>query len=380
MPLQQSNSVPLSPGRELNEKVMPAKDIALPQTGTSSMATSSSSRSQWVSEGSSYLSMASTSSSSSDISMSSDEDEASPFSYGKAVRNSPDEPLWEILNPTANTAQSSTKFKAPSHPQRLRTIRSEESFAAITEQSYSPSHKRVVVEDAPIYPKTWQQRRQPKSEFRVELPSTESKTPPQPQRIHNIQAKELVAAATEQPRTISPKQMVVEEPRAPTTNPQPKSETKPQTTKPAPFHPVINIEQWLPQAPPPPQRKPPPTPPAPSPTIALPPVPFQPLSSHPQPRTRPKPKSRPPPSTSNNPNRQAMNSVEVSVARSVSVAKRPRQVIVPMSAMRSDSLNRSDERFGEKRMATATLISVPRGHEREKSQEVPIEVAEPGFI
>ncbi|PGH31902.1 hypothetical protein GX50_05337 [[Emmonsia] crescens] len=381
MPLQRPNTAPLSPGRELNEKVMPAKDIAPPQTGTSSMATSSSSRSQWVSEGSSYLSMASTSSSSSDISSLSDEDEAAQFSYNKALPISPDQPIWEILNRGAKAEPPSTKSKTPPQPQRLRTIRSEESFAAITEQSYSPSHKRMAREDAPVYPK----KSQPKPEAKAEQPatSTESKTPPQPQRLHKIRSEESVAAATEGPRNDSHKRMAVEEPRALPTKPQPKSETisEPKSTKPAPVHPIIDIEQWLPKPPPPPQRKPPPTPPAPSPTIALPPVPFAPPLAHPQHRTKPKLKSRPPPSTTNNnPNRQAMKAVEISIARSIAVANRPKQVIVPMSAMRSDSLHPSDERFGDKRIVTPTLIAVPRGHGREKSQEVPVEVVEPGFI
>ncbi|KAG5295914.1 hypothetical protein I7I50_08830 [Histoplasma capsulatum G186AR] len=363
IPLQQSNTNPRSPGTELNEKVISTKDCATPQGGTSSMATSSSSRSQWVSEGSSYLSMESTSPSSSDISMSSDEDEAVPFTYNKVVPISPDEPLWEILNPAAKLDPVSAKSKSVVRSQRLRTIKSEESFAAI-EQPYSPSSKRMTGEEIHAYPKT-----SPAKEEARESSSTEFKNPSQPPNIRKTRSDEsVVAMLFEEPHHIIPPAPL-----------QPKSESKPR--KPAPIYPTIDIEQWLPQPrPPPPQRKPPPTPPAPSPTIALPPVPVQPPPALPQYRTRPKPKSRPPPSTKDNANRQAMNAIEISVARSVSVTKKPKQVIVPMSAMRSDSLRRPDERFGEKRSATPTLISVSKGHEREKSQEVPIEVAQAGLL
>ncbi|KLJ12358.1 hypothetical protein EMPG_09523 [Blastomyces silverae] len=374
--LQLSNTISQSPDRELNEKPMPAKDSTLPQTGTSSMATSSSSRSQWASEGASYLSMASTSSSSSDISLSSDEDEDVPFTYKKPVSTSTDEPMWEIMNPGAKTEPTSTKSKSLLQPQRLRTIRSEESFAAITEEAYAPS-TRMAKEETSVYPK----KSHPKSEARVEVSSTEFKTPPQPQRFHIIRPEEPFAVAAQGTRDVSPKRMASGELHLSPTKRQPESESKsePKPNKPISPHPIIDIEQWLPQLrPPPPQRKPPPTPPAPSPTIALPPVPVQP--PHAQVRLRPKPKSRPPPSTKNNPNRQAMKAIEVSVARSVPVIKQPKQIIVPMSAMRNDSLHRSDERFGDKRSATPTLIPAPRGHEREKSQEVPVEVAEPGFI
>ncbi|EEQ86186.1 hypothetical protein RJZ56_002809 [Blastomyces dermatitidis] len=374
--LQLSNATSQSPNRELNEKSMPAKDSTLPQTGTSSMATSSSSRSQWVSEGASYLSMVSTSSSSSDISLSSEEDEVVPFTYKKPVPISTDEPMWEILNPTAKAEPPPTKSKSLLQPQRLRTIRSEESFAAITEQTYAPS-TRMTNEETPVYPK----QSDPKSEARVEAPYTEFMTPPQPQRLHITRSEEPFVSAAQGPHDFPPKHMASEELQPPPTKPHPESKPKsePKPNKPIRPHPIIDIEQWLPQLrPPPPQREPPTPPPAPSPTIALPPVPVQP--PHAQARIRPKPKSRPPPSTKINPNRQAMKTIEVSVARSVSVTKQPKQVIVPMSAMRSDSLHHSDERFGDKRSATPMLISAPRGHEREKSQAVPIEVAEPEFI
>ncbi|OJD20196.1 hypothetical protein ACJ73_08471 [Blastomyces percursus] len=372
--LQLSNTtISQSPDRELNEKPMPAKDSTLPQTGTSSMATSSSSRSQWVLEGASYLSMASTSSSSYDISLSSDEDEVVPFTYKKPEPISTDEPMWEILNPSVKAVPPSTKFKSPLQPQRLRTIRSEESFAAITEQAYAPS-ARMTKEETSVYPK----KPHPKPEARVEAPYTEFMTPIQPRSLHITRPEEPFASAPQGPHDVSLKLMASKELQLPPTKSQSESESNSESkpNKPIPPHPIIDIEQWLPQLrPPPPQRKPPPTPPSPSPTIALPPVPVQP--PHVQARIRPKPKSRPPPSTKNNTNRQAMKTIEVSVARSVSVTKQPKQVIVPMSAMRSDSLHRSDGRFGDKRSATPTLISASRGHEREKSQEVPIEVAEP---
>ncbi|PGG97948.1 hypothetical protein GX51_07061 [Blastomyces parvus] len=374
--LQLSNTTSQSPDRDLNEKAIPAKDRTLPQTGTSSMATSSSSRSQRISEGASYLSMASTSSSSSDISFSSDEDEAMPFTYKKPVTISTDEPMWEILNPGAKADLPSTKSKCLPQTRRLRTIRSEESFVAITEQAYGPS-TRMTKEETSVYLK----KSQPKSEARAEALPAEPKTPLQPQMPHRSRPEESVATAAQGLGNVSSKPMAIEEPHLPPTKPQPESESKSEAkpNKSIPPHSIIDIEQWLPQLrPPPPQRKPPPTPPAPSPTIALPPVPVQP--PHAQARTRTKPKSRPPPNTKNNPNRQGMKAIEVSVARSVSVTKQPKQVIVPMSAMRSDSLRRSDERFGDKRSATPTLISVPRGHEREKSQAAPIEVADPGFI
>ncbi|KAK2808483.1 hypothetical protein FQN50_004691 [Emmonsiellopsis sp. PD_5] len=302
MPLQRANTAPPSPRRVGNEDSAPVKEVTA-QSGTP--ATSSSARSQWASEGSSFLSTASSSSKSS---TSSNEDDTVVLQI-KRIDTSTHEPVWEILNPEAKVEPASSKSKLPR--KKLQKTQSEEAIAATTEKSPKPSRKRTEAA----------------------------------------------------------------EPRAPV----PAHAVKPEARLLQPF-----VDQWMPDPPPPPppQRKPPPTPapppsattPQPNPTITASPS-AAPLTI-PRSRSRSASKSRSPPRIHINAHPEDdTNPVEVSVARSVSVSKRPKQVIVPISAMRTDSLRSSSEKFGLKRTGTPTLISPPRGHKHEKSQEVPIEIA-----
>ncbi|KAK2802889.1 hypothetical protein FQN51_004151 [Onygenales sp. PD_10] len=307
VPLQRANTAPPSPRRVGNEDSAPVKEVTA-QSGTP--ATSSSTRSQWASEGSSFLSTASSSSKSS---ASSNEDDTVVLQI-KKIDTSTHEPVWEILNPEVKVEPASSKSKLPR--KKTQKTQSEKSISATTEKSPKPSRKRTEA-----------------AESRAPAPAPTHADKPEARLLH-------------------------------------------------PF-----VDQWMPPPPPPPQRKPPPTPatppsattPQPNPTTITASPSIAPLTI-PRSRSRSESRSHSPPRIRINaqPEDDAnanANAVEVSVARSVSVSKRPKQVIVPISAMRTDSLRSSSEKFGLKRTGTPTLISVPRGHKHEKSQEVPIEIA-----
>lgn len=121
---------------------------------------------------------------------------------------------------------------------------------------------------------------------------------------------------------------------------------------------------------PPPHRMAP-KPPKTTPASAAAPVP---ASLH---RDRPKQNPKAPPSSSPQFDLtiddfgEDMHKVEISVARSISVTKRPKRLLVPIGA-RADAI-RAGERLVEKRAGTPTLISVQKGHRHEKSQNVLIE-------
>lgn len=66
-----------------------------------------------------------------------------------------------------------------------------------------------------------------------------------------------------------------------------------------------------------------------------------------------------------------MPSIEVSTARSISVKRSKRQMLVPIGA-RSDHLG-ANERFGEGRALTPTITDVRHGHKHAVSQELQIE-------
>ncbi|PGG98700.1 hypothetical protein AJ79_08786 [Helicocarpus griseus UAMH5409] len=355
MPLQRSNTAPISPRRELTDLSGPTKDANLLHAETPSLATSSSFRSQWASRGSSFLSSASTSSSVSNTSVILNEDEMKLFDVKEVPFQSPGEPTWEILNPGARVEPLPVKSKMPRT--KPHKVRSEEVLSATRAKSQSPSRKRKEV-SIPIGQQEPIERKYKNTEIPLE-PTLLFETGVKPQTL--------------------PENMP---------DSQPGFKVTPEAQH-LVFHPTP--DQWMPppRPPPPPQRKPPPAP------SASPPAPPQPtiVTTSPQfPRKEDsKMKFRSPPRATN-PNLDADNSdinnplsahnaadktniVEVSVARSISVTKRQKQMIVPISAMRSDSLRNAAERFGEKRMGTPTLITVPRGHEREKSWDVPIEIA-----
>lgn len=64
--------------------------------------------------------------------------------------------------------------------------------------------------------------------------------------------------------------------------------------------------------------------------------------------------------------------IEISIARSVSVSRGPRQTLVPLGA-RADQFATADERLVEKQPLVPTVVDVRRGHRPEKSQNVLIE-------
>ncbi|EEH39128.2 hypothetical protein PAAG_01590 [Paracoccidioides lutzii Pb01] len=323
-PLQRSNTAPPSPRRVVNEIIVPAKDnpIPTPQARMSSLPTSSSSQSQWAPEGSSFLSTGSASSSTSDDSDSCREDEIIFFNFKHARITTPDDNIWEILNPRVRVELPSTTLKA--HGRTLQKEQLEEpdsSNGAVKVKARSHSHK-----------------------FETKLrPEPEPKT----------QAKSSTSSQTKS---------------------EAKSGSKSSTLQPLHSHPTV--DQLAKPPPPPPQRKPPPAPS--NPAAAIPPKMVTSLFKQPPPNTRLKSKSLLPHRNAvrhNPPTVAVARTAEISVARSISVAKRTKQqMIVPISAMRSDSLRRDDERFGEKKAVIPKLISVPKGHGRGRSQQAPIEI------
>ncbi|EEH21431.2 hypothetical protein PABG_03647 [Paracoccidioides brasiliensis Pb03] len=323
-PLQRSNTAPPSPRRVVNEIIVPAKDIPIPtpQARMSSLPTSSSSQSQWAPEGSSFLSTGSGSSSTSDDSDSCREDEIILFNFKHARIKTPDDNIWEILNPRVRVELPSTTLKDPGRTlQKEQSEGPDSSNGAAKVKARSHSHKSGT-----------KLRPEPESKTQVNY-STSSQT---------------------------------------------KSETKSgsNSSTPQPLHSHPTVDQLAKPPPPPPQRKPPPAPS--DPAAALPPKMVTSLSKQPPPNTRLKSKSLLPPRNAvrhNPPAVAVARTAEISVARSISVAKRTKQqMIVPISAMRSDSLLCDDERFGEKRAVVPTLISVPKGHGRGRSQQAPIEI------
>ena len=63
--------------------------------------------------------------------------------------------------------------------------------------------------------------------------------------------------------------------------------------------------------------------------------------------------------------------VEISVARSISVAKRPGMMLVSGAAATETIM--AEERLVEKRACTPMLVSVQKGHRHEKSQNTLVE-------
>ncbi|PGH11961.1 hypothetical protein AJ80_06927 [Polytolypa hystricis UAMH7299] len=318
-PLQRANTAPPSPRPADLYNPPTAATSGSIPLGTSSTATGDS---QW--ERGSFLST--TSSNTSD---SSTGEEATVVLKMKPPISAPhDEPVWEMVKP-ASKPDPSTVERSSSRSNKLQRAKSEETM----------SHRS---------------------------------------RSHTVQKKALTAP-TPPPVSVS--------------------------AIPDPFQQLF--DQYLPPPAPPPSHQPPPTPgAAASTTDSIPPPPIPTTGLPPRPRTRSRSKSSsrsPPRCTAIAPTPTPVNitehhhrrntpsdihdtqqqTVEVSIARSVSVSRQRRQLLVPvvLCPPRADSLRPKDRNHErehvEKRVGKAapTLIDIPRGYRHEKSQEIEIGIA-----